>query len=186
MTKRTTTIFLWVAAVSVALCLLSLIIGLAFFKPKNAITTFDSVAVKNLQFSVDIAKLKVHLNLALATDVTVKNPNPVGFKYTDSAAFLKYRGDLVGEAPIPAGEIGGGATRGMNLTLTLMADRLLSDSEFYGNVISGTLPFQTDVTLTGKVPLLRIPVVAYASCDLEIRVASRKIVKQICHNKTKL
>ncbi|KAL8046322.1 hypothetical protein ABFX02_08G170400 [Erythranthe guttata] len=186
MTKRRTTICLSVAAVIVAVAVIFLILGVTVFKAKDPITTVDSVALKDLDFSVDVRKPTVHLTAVIETAVTVTNPNVVGFKYANSSALLTYRGKEVGQAPIPAGEIGGGAARGMNMTLTLMADRLVGDSHFFTDVVAGTLALRTDVRLPGKVQMLvGVPAVAYAACDLEIHLASRG-VKQTCHYKTKL
>ncbi|KAK4420809.1 hypothetical protein Salat_2031400 [Sesamum alatum] len=186
MNKKRLCICLWVAAATVAMGSLLLLLGLTVFKPKHPITTVDSIAISDLHFSIDVAQLRAHLNVSLNADVTVKNPNRVGFKYADSSAYLIYRDNEVGEARIPAGDIGGGAARSLNLTLTVIADRLLSGSDFYSDVISGTLPLQTSVKLPGKLRLLvDISVVAYASCDLEIHLAGRSL-DQKCHYTAKL
>ncbi|KAI3456870.1 hypothetical protein Pfo_013533 [Paulownia fortunei] len=186
--KRRRFVCLWATtAVIVGLGLLFLILGLTFFKSKPPVTTVNSIAVADLNFSVDIAKRLVYLNLSLYTDVTVENPNRVGFKYTNSTASLRYRGNDVGQVPIPAGKIGARGTSTLNLTLALMADRLLSDSDFYSDVISGSLHFQTFIRLSGKVRMLfDIHVVAYATCDLEIHLTTRTLFNQTCHYKTKL
>ncbi|KAL0328530.1 UNVERIFIED_CONTAM: hypothetical protein Scaly_2285600 [Sesamum calycinum] len=186
MSKKILCLCLWVAAATVALGSLLPPPRLTVFKPKHPITTVDSIAVSDLHFSIDVAELRVHLNVTLNANVTVKNPNRLDFTYANSSAFLIYRGKEVGEAAIPAGEIGGGAAQSLNLNLTLMADRLLSDSDFYSDVISGTLPLQTNVKLPGKLRLLiDISIVSYASCDLEIHLASRSL-DQKCHYKAKL
>ncbi|KAL3851169.1 hypothetical protein ACJIZ3_013051 [Penstemon smallii] len=175
------------AAVTVSLGLLFLILGLTVFKPTDPITTVDSISLADLDFSVDVFKLRVYLNVSLVTNVTVMNPNRVGFKYSNSNAYLRYRGNDVGEVSIPAGKIGGRSTRNLSIGLALMADRLISDSDFYSDVISGRLEFQTQIRLSGKVRLLfDIHVVAYATCDLEIHLISRTLVNQICVYKTKI
>ncbi|KAG8365115.1 hypothetical protein BUALT_Bualt18G0070800 [Buddleja alternifolia] len=138
-------------AVAVALCLLLLILGVTVFKAKHPITTVNSIAIADLDFAGDAANLRLHLNVILNTSVTVTNPNRVGFTYTNSTAVLKYRGNDVGEVPIPAGTIAARGARDMNLKLTLMADRLLSNSDFYSDVVSGTLPLQTYIRMSGKV-----------------------------------
>ncbi|KAK6118167.1 hypothetical protein DH2020_048068 [Rehmannia glutinosa] len=145
------------------------------------------LSLDDLDFSLDIARLRVFLNVTLDIAISVNNPNRVGFKYTNSTAFLRYKGNDVGEVPVPAGKIGARDTRSMNLTLTLMADRLLSNSALYTDVISGTLPFQTYIRLAGKVRILfNIHVVTYTTCDLDIDLANRNVSSQKCHYKTKL
>ncbi|KAK7837279.1 hypothetical protein CFP56_021437 [Quercus suber] len=83
-------------------------------------------------------------------DLSVKNPNKAGFKYSNSTAYLNYRGQLVGEVPIPADQISAGETKPMNISLTLLADRLLSNSDLYSDVKSGVLALNSNVRLLGK------------------------------------
>ncbi|KAL8462428.1 hypothetical protein ACS0TY_032636 [Phlomoides rotata] len=186
--KRPLCLCLGVAvAVIIGVGLLLLILALTVFKPKRPITTVNDISLADLDFSVDIAKLRVFFNVSLDAAVTVKNPNRVGFQYSDSIAFLRYRGNDVGQVPIPAGEIGARDTRNLNLTLTVMADRLLSDSNFYSDVISGVVYLQTLIRLPGKVRVLfSVHVVSVATCDLEIHLSTRSLVNQTCHYKTKL
>ncbi|KZV36198.1 hypothetical protein F511_14216 [Dorcoceras hygrometricum] len=167
--------------------LLLLILGLTVFKAKKPTTTVDSVTLSDVEFSIDALRLRVSLNLTLDTDVTVRNPNRVSFKYTNSTCYLRYRGNDVGVVPIPAGRIGARDSRGLNVSLTLMADRLLSNSEFYSDVVSGTLPLQTYIRISGKVRILfNIHVVTYSTCDLVIDLSDRSVANQTCHYKSKL
>lgn len=186
-TTRRRCICLWVTALILGLGLLLLILGLTVFKAKRPLTTVNSVALDDLDFSLDITRLRVLLNVTLDLGISLTNPNRVGFKYSNGTAFLMYRGNDVGEVPVPAGKIGARDTRSLNLTLTLMADRLLSNSALYSDVVSGTLPFQTYIRIAGKVRILfNIHVVTYTTCDLEISVANRTLSNQKCHYKTKL
>nr|GMC74292.1 LEA_2 domain-containing protein [Ipomoea batatas] len=66
------------------------------------ISIVDSVSLADLDLSFDILRLAVRVNLTLDADVSVKSPNRVGFKYNNSSILLKYRGEDVGDAPIPA------------------------------------------------------------------------------------
>ncbi|KAL0375498.1 UNVERIFIED_CONTAM: hypothetical protein Sradi_3465500 [Sesamum radiatum] len=183
-TTRRRCICLWVTAVILGLGLLLLILGLTVFKAKRPLTTVNSVALDDLDFSVDITRLRVLLNVTLEVGISLTNPNRVGFKYSP---WLQVQRNDVGEVPVPAGKIGARDTRSLNLTLTLMADRLLSNSALYSDVISGTLPFQTYIRIAGKVRILfSIHVVTYTTCDLEINVANRTLSDQKCHYKTKL
>ncbi|XP_022860835.1 uncharacterized protein LOC111381295 [Olea europaea var. sylvestris] len=185
--RRRKIICLVVISVILALALIFLILGLTVFKAKRPVITVNSVALSDLDFSFDVARLRVLLNVSVDTSIAVKNPNRVGFKYKNSTALLKYRGDVVGEVPVPAGKIGARDSMIMNLTLTLMADRVLSNSNLYSDIRSGTLPLQTYTRIAGKVRILfNIRVVSYTSCDLEISISSRNITKQQCHYKTKL
>ncbi|KAK4439748.1 hypothetical protein Salat_0309700 [Sesamum alatum] len=181
--RRRNRAYLWVvAAVVVGLGLLFLILGLTVFKPKHPVTTVNSISIADHDFSVDILKRRVLLNFTLDVQVTVENPNGVGFKYTSTTAVLRYRGNDVGDVPIPAGEIGARDARTLNLTLALMADRLLADSDFYSNATSGKLHFQTFIRVSGKVRIVfNIHVVAYSTCDLDIHLPTATISNKTCH-----
>ncbi|KAL1195910.1 Late embryogenesis abundant protein [Cardamine amara subsp. amara] len=166
-----------------------LILGFTLFKPKLPITTIDSIAVERLRASFELASLKVVLNLTLHVDLSLKNPNRVGFSYDSSSALLNYRGQLIGEAPLPANRIAPEQTQPMNLTLTLMADRLLSDSELINDVMAGVIPLNTFVKVSGKVKVLKIfklKVQSSSSCDLTISVSNRNVTSQHCKYSTKL
>ncbi|CAA2955559.1 uncharacterized protein LOC111398559 [Olea europaea var. sylvestris] len=185
--RRRRIICLVVISVILALALIFTILGLTVFKAKRPVTTVNSVALTDLDFSLDIARFRVHLNVTVDTSVAVKNPNRVGFKYKNSTALLKYRGIMVGEVPIPAGKISARDSKILNLTLTLMADRVLSNSNLYSDILSGTLRLQTYTRIAGKVRILfNIHVVSYTTCDLEISISSRNVTKQQCQYKTKL
>lgn len=174
-------------AILLLLGLLFLILGLTVFKAKKPVMSVNDVSLADLDVSFDIARLLVHLNVTLNADLTVKNPNRVGFKYASTSAILQYKGQVVGDAPVPAGKIGSGETRPMNITLTVMADRLLSESGLYSDVMSGALPLTTYVKLSGAVHILfKIHVKSSSTCDLFVDVLNRKLVNQTCHYKTKL
>ncbi|KAL0399171.1 UNVERIFIED_CONTAM: hypothetical protein Sradi_2260400 [Sesamum radiatum] len=185
--RRKCAAYLWVVAAVVGLGLLFLILALTVFKPKHPVTAVTSITLADFASSLDILKRRVHMNFTLDVQLTVQNPNWVGLKYTNTTAVLRYRGNDAGEVPVPAGEIGARETRTLNLSLALMADRLLADSEFYPNAISGTLHFQTFVRLPGKVRIVfDVHVVAYSTCDLDIHLPTATISNKTCHYKTKL
>ncbi|XP_021291022.1 uncharacterized protein LOC110421700 [Herrania umbratica] len=179
------------AVIAVLLFIIILIVILAFtvFKAKRPVTTIDSVSLANLKFSLDVVRLQVLLNATLDVDLTIKNPNKVGFKYTDSSAQLNYRGQQVGEVPIPAGKMPADAAAPMNLTLTLMADRLVSDSKFFSDVSGGELPLNAFARIPGKVNVLnlfKIHVVSSTSCDFTVFLSNATVGDQDCKYKTKL
>ncbi|KAL1545365.1 hypothetical protein AAHA92_22102 [Salvia divinorum] len=180
-------ICLSVTAALLALGLLFLILGLTVFKPRRPTTKVDSVALDDLDFSVDLARLRVVLNVSLALGLTVHNPNRVGFKYRNGTALLRHRGNDIGEVPVPAGRIGSRDTRSLNLTLALMADRIISDSTLFSDVVSGTLPIQAYVKLSGKVRLVfSIHVATYTTCDVDVILRNQTLSNLKCHYRTKL
>ncbi|XP_047979143.1 uncharacterized protein LOC125221056 [Salvia hispanica] len=185
--RRGRCICLSVTAALLALGLLLLILGLTVFKARHPTTRMDSVALDDLDFSVDLARLRVVVNVSLALGLTVHNPNRVGFKYHDGTALLRHRGNEIGEVPVPAGRIGARDTRSLNLTLALMADRIVSDSTLFNDVVSGTLPIQAYVKLSGKVRIVfSIHVATYTTCDVDVILSNRTLSNLKCHYRTKL
>ncbi|CAN1175483.1 hypothetical protein LINPERHAP2_LOCUS31965 [Linum perenne] len=174
------------AATIILLALIILILALTVFKAKHPVTTVNSVAVDDLAVSLDLLKLRPRLNLTLDLNLSIKNPNKVGLKYTDSSASLNYRGSQVGEVPIPAGRISADSTTLLNLTLTLMADRLLSNSQLYSDVLSGQLPLNTYARIKGKVTVFHIRVTSTSICDFTVFLSNRTVGDQTCNYKTKL
>ncbi|XP_010529410.1 PREDICTED: uncharacterized protein LOC104806281 [Tarenaya hassleriana] len=186
---RCRNICLCLTAAVALIIVVSVILGLTVFKPKRPVTVIDSVAVDQLRASVDMARMRVLLNLTLDVDLSLTNPNRVGFSYDPTSALLNYRGDLIGEAPIPAGRIPAEGRKPMNLTLTLMADRLLSNSQLLSDVISGELLLNTLVKVTGKVRIINLfnlRVRSSSSCDLTLSISARNVTRQVCKYSTKL
>ncbi|KAJ4951561.1 hypothetical protein NE237_028393 [Protea cynaroides] len=124
------------------LVLILLILSFTACKPKTPIISVNWVSVEGDNVSIDLP-LKAELNLTLLMDVSVMNPNKAGFKYGASSAWLYYRSQVVGEAPIRADDISAGETLEMIIPLTLMANQLLSVPNLYSDVISGTLELST-------------------------------------------
>ncbi|CAI9087944.1 OLC1v1022153C1 [Oldenlandia corymbosa var. corymbosa] len=139
----------WVISAVLAIGLLILILSLTVFKAKRPTTTVNSVSLRDFHLSLDILRLRVLLNVSVDANIAVHNPNKVSFHYDNSTALLKYRDTQVGEVPIPAGKIGSGQTLPMNVTLTLMADRLLAGNSLFSDVRSGTLVLSTYTRITG-------------------------------------
>lgn len=180
-----------VALISVlaVVALLILILALTVFKSKKPVTTVNSVALKDVNVSVTLLPLSVSLNISLDINISVRNPNKVKIKYRNSSAALRYKGHDVGNVPIPAGKIGSDGTKQLNLTLTIFADRLLTDLDIYRDVIGSNFPVSTYTRISATVRivnLFNIHVVSTSTCDLNIDILKRRIANQRCHYKNKL
>ncbi|KAJ4832514.1 hypothetical protein Tsubulata_000072 [Turnera subulata] len=180
---------LW-ATLGIIIALVVLIIILAFtvFKAKRPVTTINSVTLQDMSVALGVVTMTVKINVTVDADITIKNPNRVGFKYNNATASLNYRGQQVGVVPVPAGKISAGETMPMNVSLTVMADRLLSNSQAYADTLAGKMPMNTFVRVSGKVNILGIKkhVVSESSCDFDVYIVNRTIGEQNCKYKTKL
>ncbi|WCJ27894.1 Late embryogenesis abundant (LEA) hydroxyproline-rich glycoprotein family [Euphorbia peplus] len=177
------------AAVIILIVVIIVILAFTVFKPKEPTTIVESITVENLNVALDVARLGVDLNITLGVDLSVTNPNKVGFKYRNGSALLNYRGQLVGEVPIPAGEIGSDDTKPMNISVTVMADRLISDPQLYADVVAGVLDFNSYIELSGKVSILKIFKVSIdttTNCDFPVFINNQTVGEEQCKSKTKL
>ncbi|XP_031496735.1 uncharacterized protein LOC116261926 [Nymphaea colorata] len=165
-----------------------LVLGLTVFRARHAVTAVNSINLRSLDAKFNLQRLSVDLNVTLELGLSVKNPNKVSFKYHNSSSLLYYRGRLVGEADIPAGEIFPGQTIDTHSVLTILADRLLSDSNAYTDAIAGSLPMTAFTKISGTVTILRmfkIHLVSYTDCELSIDMRNRTVEKSDCKYKTK-
>ncbi|KAF3555972.1 hypothetical protein F2Q69_00015330 [Brassica cretica] len=77
----------------------------------------------------------------------------------------------------------------MNVTLTLMADRLLTDAARYLEIIQISTQVKTFVKVVGKVSVLNmfnIKVESSSSCDITISISNRNVTSQHCKSSTRL
>ncbi|CAJ1813658.1 unnamed protein product [Sphenostylis stenocarpa] len=180
-----------VVTLCAVILVLLLLVLLAFtvLKPHQPISTVDSIQIEDMNLSMDIFEMSIDVNVTLEVDVSIYNRNKFGFEYHNSSAQLFYKEELIGEGPIPNGEILAEETKGMNLTLTIMADRLVSNSEIKNDVASGSIPLNTIVRMFGTVKVLgfiKFDVASTSSCDFNLDISSRKVVNNNCISKTKV
>lgn len=175
--------------VVIAIVLLIVILALTVFKPRKLATKVDSIHLGRMDMDMNIFALKVDLNVSLDLDVSMKNTNNFGFKYSNTTAQLNYRGKLIGEAPIPSEEISPQETKGLNLTLNIMADRVMSNTVVFKDLVSGALPLNFFLSIEGKVNFLgfiKVHVSSTASCDLNLILYNRTVADTKCVYTTKL
>ncbi|KAL6337795.1 hypothetical protein AAG906_039762 [Vitis piasezkii] len=182
--RLTKAICITVGIVLLVVVVVMVILGFTVFKAKDPVITVGSVSLKDLDFSLT----PLNINASLDVNVSVRNPNRVGFRYNNASALLNYDGGLVGEAPIPAGRIGARKTTGMNIVISLMADRLLLNPQLYSDVLSGSLPLSTYTRISGKVSVLfvKIKVVSTSTCNMTVDVKNGTLKDTVCQYKTKL
>lgn len=59
----------------IAILILILIVVLTVFKPKRPVISYDNMSIKDLDFSFNLTKFKVYLNVTLDVNLSVKDPN---------------------------------------------------------------------------------------------------------------
>ena len=162
----------------IAIVLITL--GLTIFRPKEPKIGVESITLEELRGDIGILSLPptIHLNVTLGLVVSVRNPNPVGFRYTESTCHMFYRGLEVALIPIPPATIGPRKSIRFVSHLDLLADRLLLDDDtdhLIRDFLAGSLPFSTTTHVSGRVNflnLLRPRVKATSRCDVTVSVNS--------------
>jgi len=133
--------------------------------------------------SVNFGDLDLSKNMTVIADVSVKNPNVLPFKFNSSKTSLLYRSREVGLAYGPPGNVGARGTLRTNVTVDVITDRLLNDSNFMGDVGNGSLGIQTSTMVGGKVTILGIfkrHVDVMMNCTVSVSIASQTILEQHC------
>lgn len=184
---------LWCCGSTVALLLLivivCLILAVTVFKQRDPRLTVNSVSLDHFEFNFDATRFKINLNVSLDLNLSIKNPNKASFKFSNSTTLLYYRGTNVGEARVPADKIGADSTIRMNITVTVLANQLLSNGNAINDALAGSFPMSTWTRISGRVNFLNIfkhHAVTYSSCNITIAVPEGSLRSQECTHTIKL
>lgn len=159
------------------------------FKAKKPQIHVDKISLDSFSVSISLIPPKFSLQVTLGFVVSVKNPNKVGFKYTNSTAFLFYRGVEVGLVPIPSGHIGADGTEQISSTLELLPDRLITNTHIFTDLIHDSLPFSTTTDISGRIDFFHIfkhHVDTSTVCNITISILNKSIDDAVCTYDVKL
>ncbi|WOL15133.1 hypothetical protein Cni_G23914 [Canna indica] len=135
------------------LLVILIILYFAVFKPREPDVEATIVGLRQIEFQ---PSPNFALNITLDVDVTIDNPNFAAFKFDAGTTLIYYRGALVGEAPVMAGEISARSTETMRASVELQVSAMAANPAFVPDVTSGTLTLQSSTSLEGKVTVLGI------------------------------
>lgn len=137
-------------------CLLLLLIVALYFavlRPRDPRVDFAFIGLRQIQFQ---APPNFHLNLSLDVVIAVRNPNFASFDYDVGTTLVFYRGALVGQAPVEAGDIGARSTETLRTAPVLNVAAMAADRSFAGDVAAGVLVLQSSTSLRGRVKVVGI------------------------------
>jgi hypothetical protein len=96
--RRTCRICCGVAVLLVlALVVVIVVLSQTLFKFRDPEVSIVSMKLETISVALDVLTLSAMLNISVATDVRVTNPNHYSFKYTNSTAMMFYHGQQVSE-----------------------------------------------------------------------------------------
>ncbi|KAI9110003.1 hypothetical protein K1719_019044 [Acacia pycnantha] len=122
--------------------------------------------------------------------MSIENPNAVTFWFENTTTTMDYHGTTVAEAYGPPGEAKARSTFPMNLTVDVMADRLVSSSsELYSDITGGEMNMTSFSIVPGRVNIWNIVkkhVNINMNCSLTINIRGQSVKDMNCKRKVKL
>ncbi|XP_028769250.1 uncharacterized protein LOC114726735 [Neltuma alba] len=184
----------WCGCISVSLLLVIIVIIIILiftvFKVKDPEITMNQVKVTNLDLKVDaVPRLQVRVNMTLAVAMSIKNPNAVSFRFDNTTTTINYHGTTVAEAYGPPGRAKARSTFPMNLTVDVLADRLISSSGLFTDITGGEMNMTSYSIVPGRVNIWNIVkkhVEIKMNCSLTIDISGRSVKDMICKRKVRL
>ncbi|XP_010916767.1 late embryogenesis abundant protein At1g64065 [Elaeis guineensis] len=170
-------------ALVVVIAIVLVIITVTVYKVKEPVMTMNSVSIKNLNLSLGSS---LNINMTVVADVSVKNPNAAFFRFGESTTALYYRAREVGVAYGPPGTAGARKTFRINVTIDVMADRLLSDPSVIGDLAAGKLDVTTSTKVGGRAKIFLIikrHVDVMMNCSMTMAVSNQSILAQSCNQR---
>ncbi|KAK7274292.1 hypothetical protein RIF29_15375 [Crotalaria pallida] len=162
------------------LAIIIIVLRFTIFRVREPVITMNGV---------NVTKLDLVNNISLIADVSIENPNFVSFKYSNTTTNLNYHGIIVGEARGPPGRAKARRTTRMNVTVDVITNRVMSNSNFSADFGSGLLTMSTFSRVPGQVKILKLfkkHVVVKMNCTITFNVTSQGIQDQNCKQKVKL
>ncbi|XP_047320263.1 uncharacterized protein LOC124924247 [Impatiens glandulifera] len=166
-----------IAALTSILFVTFLILFFTIFRIKNPIIKLNSITINGVMIDTNGS------NFILIADVSIRNPNLTAFKFGNATTEIYYGAKVMGEDIIPTGESKAKETMRMNMTIEIMAGKLLEDTNFRSDPKTGELRMRSYTRIEGRVKITRLVkkhVVATMNCTIIINVKSMAVENQNC------
>ncbi|THU57405.1 hypothetical protein C4D60_Mb03t03180 [Musa balbisiana] len=127
--------------------------------------------------------------MTVVADVSVKNPNAASVRFGASTTAIYYRAREMGVAYGPPGTARARRTFRINVTVDVIADRILGDANLFDDLAAGSIAVTTATKVGGRVRVLGVfkhHVDVMMNCSITMAVANQSIVGQNCNQKVRL
>ncbi|XP_020573396.1 uncharacterized protein LOC110019877 [Phalaenopsis equestris] len=181
---------LWLISLSgsaaVLLGFIILILSFTVFKVNDPQLTMNSLHINRLLFPGIGSSLAnpFSLNATLTADISIKNPNAAAFMFRNSTTDFYYAGEVVGVAYAPAGKVRPRRTLRMNVTVDVLADRVVMDTNATGVVLGeGAVNITSFTDVSGRVDLLGIykrDLDILLNCSFTLGVFENRLINRVC------
>ncbi|KAL0905508.1 hypothetical protein M5K25_023932 [Dendrobium thyrsiflorum] len=158
-----------------------LILALTVFKIKDPEMTMNNIYINRL-FVPGLGTLEnpsVSVNATLTADISIKNPNVASFRFRNSTTEFFYGEETVGVAYAPDGNVRAYRTARMNVTVDVLADRVVLDTNATGSaVFDGAVNMSSYTDIAGRVNVLgvyKLNMDIHLNCTFTLEVYQRAI-----------
>ncbi|ERM93766.1 hypothetical protein AMTRI_Chr02g217310 [Amborella trichopoda] len=144
------------------------ILYFTLLKPKQPKVEARAVTLENIEFGLFPV---VNLNVTLGLVLLIRNPNVASFKFSNSTAFAYYRGVEVAQSPVPEGRIAARGSHMVSTRVVIVADKLVTNPNFFGDILKGSLFFTSISEVSGKVGLfgiVKFRAMSSTSCEITV------------------
>lgn len=155
---------------------------LIMFHINDPIIVLNGVKITRLELIYGTIP-KPGVNMSLIADVSIKNPNMVSFKYSNTTTIFYYHDMVVGEAQGPPHKAKARRTLRVNITVDIITDRLMSYPNVQANINSGLFNLSSYSRISGQVQVMKIikkHVVVKLKCTMSFNVSRQTIQEQKC------
>ncbi|XP_020581375.1 late embryogenesis abundant protein At1g64065-like [Phalaenopsis equestris] len=163
-----------------------LVLALTVFKIKDPELTMNNLRVNRL-FVPGVGTIEdptLSVNATLTADISIKNPNVASFRFENSTTDFFYGGETVGVAYAPDGNVRAYRTARMNVTVDVLADRVVLDTNATGSVLfDGEVNMSSYTDIGGRVNVMgvyKLNMHILLNCSFTLQVFSKNITNQLC------
>ncbi|KAL0318069.1 UNVERIFIED_CONTAM: hypothetical protein Sangu_2221200 [Sesamum angustifolium] len=152
---------------------------IVFLRARTPKVRFGSLTVEALTLSSN-ASTQPSLSMRLNTQLTIKNKNFGGFKFSESAISIVYRGNVVGSGVIPGSGVGARSTKKLNVTVDVESNK---DPFLSRDLNSGRVTVSSHARLEGRVRLLMIvkkKKTGSMNCTMDVDTRTRAVTNLNC------
>ncbi|KAL0910511.1 hypothetical protein M5K25_021501 [Dendrobium thyrsiflorum] len=166
--------------------LVILILAFTLFKIKDPQLIMNSLHIDRLLVPGLVPSLTnpFSLNATLTADISIKNPNAASFRFRNSTTDFYYGGEIVGVAYAPEGRVRARRTLRMNVTVDVLADRVVMETNATGVVLGeGRVNITSFTDVFGRVDLLGVykrNLDILLNCSFTIGFSGGGFVNKVC------
>ncbi|KAK8925818.1 hypothetical protein KSP39_PZI018708 [Platanthera zijinensis] len=172
------------------LAAIGVILFFTLLRPRDPRIQLVSSTVSGVVPRLTFPALSISLNLTIALDILVYNPNRASFSHSHGSTRLFYRSIYVGDADVLPGRIPARGSTHVAVALTIDGSRLAAEAgRLISDAMTGEVSFDAETRIPGTVKLLgfiRHHAVALSECHVDVGFPDLKVRRQECSQKTKL